>query len=357
MTSENGIYIKNIYHMLSYAFRALKRTTYEEIEAEPFENLFELLSVILAKGVARHLKQGLYRTYEAKIEDIALVRGRIDFQGTIINKMRQSQRLCCQYDELSTNNLYNQIIKTTMALLVREPSVREEYRAPLKKALLFLSEVDTIQPKSIVWNRLQYHRSNENYRMLLNICYFILNDLLLTTEEGKYKLMGFLDDQSMARLFEKFVLHYYQRHYPAYGAGASEIKWDVENGEDVFLPAMQTDVTLRDKTHNRTLIIDTKFYGKSMQYNALYDNRTYHSGNLYQIYTYVKNESARNAGIVSGMLLYAKTQESITPDSDLLIGENRISVKTLDLNVPFANIAKQLDGFIIAWQMKEAVVS
>lgn len=31
--------------------------------------------------------------------------------------------------------------------------------------------------------------------------------------------------------------------------------------------------------------------------------------------------------------------------------------KTLDLNVPFANIAKQLDGFIIAWQMKEAVVS
>ena len=70
---------------------------------------------------------------------------------------------------------------------------------------------------------------------------------------------------------------------------------------------------------------------------------TLHSNNLYQIFTYVKNHDRKNTGNVSGMLLYAKTQESITPDCVFPMGGNQISVKTLDLNLPFSSIAAQLD--------------
>ena len=52
-------------------------------------------------------------------------------------------------------------------------------------------------------------------------------------------------------------------------------------------------------------------------------------------------------GNVAGMLLYAKTGESVTPDFDFLMGGNQISVKTLDLNTDFKWIAEQLDR--IAW--------
>lgn len=45
-----------------------------------------------------------------------------------------------------------------------------------------------------------------------------------------------------------------------------------------------------------------------------YDKTTLHSGNVYQIFTYVKNQDTANTGNVSGMLLYAKTEEAITPD-------------------------------------------
>jgi hypothetical protein len=44
--------------------------------------------------------------------------------------------------------------------------------------------------------------------------------------------------------------------------------------------------------------------------------------------------------------LYAKTDDSIAPYWDVLIGGNRIAVKTLDLNVPFVEIAEQLDGIM-----------
>ena len=43
------------------------------------------------------------------------------------------------------------------------------------------------------------------------------------------------------------------------------------------------------------------------------------------------------------MLLYAKTDEEIQPDNVYQMHGNQITVRTLDLNLPFAEIAKQLD--------------
>jgi len=46
------------------------------------------------------------------------------------------------------------------------------------------------------------------------------------------------------------------------------------------------------------------------------------------------------------MLLYAKTEEAITPDCDYQMSNNKISVKTLDLNKEFTEIAVQLDQIV-----------
>lgn len=71
-----------------------------------------------------------------------------------------------------------------------------------------------------------------------------------------------------------------------------------------------------------------------------------HSGNLYQIFTYVKNKDTNNEGKVSGMLLYAKTEEEVAPDMDAIFSGNRIMVKTIDLNLPFDIIKDQLNKII-----------
>ena len=78
-----------------------------------------------------------------------------------------------------------------------------------------------------------------------------------------------------------------------------------------------------------------------------YGKNIHHTGNLYQIFTYVKNKQMELQGKdieVSGMLLYAMTNERIQPDSDYVMGGNRISVKTLDLNRDFSEIRLYLDG-------------
>lgn len=46
------------------------------------------------------------------------------------------------------------------------------------------------------------------------------------------------------------------------------------------------------------------------------------------------------------MLLYAKTDEDITPDVAYSMGGNKIFVRTLDLNCEFKKIKEQLDKIV-----------
>lgn len=341
MVKQNVI-IKNIYYMLTYAFRVLKQTNYEEIASEEFENIEDLLSAIISKGINKQLKQGLYREYIPRYEDLSVMHGKININGTIENKIQRKQVLACEFDELSENNIFNQILKTTSTILMRQKSVSKKNKTDLKKVMLYFGNVDTINTKDINWNILSFHRSNQNYKMLLNICYFVLDGLLLSTEEGEYKVSTFLDDQKMHALYEKFVLEYYKYHYPKLRVSASQIKWIIDDGVIDFLPNMQTDITIRNK--EKVLIIDTKYYSKTMQ--GQYDRKTMHSNNLYQIFAYVKNYDVLRSGNISGMLLYAKTNEDITPDQEYRMSGNNISVKTLDLNVSFSSLSKQLDKLL-----------
>lgn len=64
------------------------------------------------------------------------------------------------------------------------------------------------------------------------------------------------------------------------------------------------------------------------------------------MFAYVKNYDVDATGNVSGLLLYAKTDEEITPDLDVVIQGNRIGAKTLDLNTDFTEISKQLKWIV-----------
>ena len=94
---------------------------------------------------------------------------------------------------------------------------------------------------------------------------------------------------------------------------------------------------------NKTLIIDAKYYTHTTQMQ--YDVHTLHSNNLYQVFTYVKNKASKG-GEVSGMLLYAKTDEEIYPNNEYQMSGNKITVRTLDLNCDFESIAAQLDNIV-----------
>ena len=331
------IKIQNIYHMLAYAFQILREQGYASCGTEDFENTADLLSAILVKGISIQIKRGLGKTYIEQTEPLSCLRGKIDVTESIKQQTLIKQQLVCIYDEFSENTYMNRILKTSMELLLRY-DIPKTRKKDLRNLLLYFKDVTTLGIYEINWS-FRFNRNNQSYQMLMSVCYLLIKGLLQTTADGTVKLMQFIDEQRMCRLYEKFILEYYRKHYPQIKTSASQIGWALDDGISTMLPTMQSDIMLT--YGDKTLIIDAKYYSHTTQ--VQYDVNTLHSNNLYQIFTYVKNKAVAG-GEVSGMLLYARTDEKIQPDNEYMMSGNKISVKTLNLNCDFSEISAQLNA-------------
>jgi len=335
--------IQNIYYMLSYAFHVLNGQGYKNIAVEPFHNVAELCAAILSKGILVQLKRGLNREYIEQAEPLTSLRGRIGISESIKTKNILKKQMVCLYDDFSVNSYMNRIIKTTMDLLLRA-DISKARKKELRKVLMFFGDIDLLNVYTINWD-IHYNRCNQTYQMFISVCYLVMKGLLQTNSDGSVRLMDFLDEQRMCRLYEKFILEYYRKEFPQISASASQIPWAVDDGMRAMLPVMQSDIILT--YGNKILIIDAKYYSHTTQ--ERYDTHTLHSNNLYQIFTYVKNMDSNLSGVsreVSGMLLYAQTGEAIQPNNTYHMSGNKISVRTLNLNCDFTEIAAQLNRIV-----------
>jgi 5-methylcytosine-specific restriction enzyme subunit McrC len=340
------IKIQNIYYMMAYAFQSLQGSNFQHLETEKFENILDLYAAILSIGIGNQIKRGLGKDYiEVKRQEYS-VSGKIHISESIKRNTMIKKQLVYSRDEFVINSYLNQILKTTSMLLIRNKVVNKKYRSDLKQVMLYFDDVDEVNCRTIKWNRISYNRNNLTYKLLVNICYMCIKGILQTEEEGNSALLQYIDSQSLHKLYERFVLKFYQRHYPELNARASQIKWNVFENDDM-LPKMQTDITIYKE--DKALIIDTKFYGKMLQKHSYGDSGKQHSSNIYQIFTYVKNMDVDHTGNISGLLLYARTASEILPDNSYQIDGSNISVRSLDLNIDFSSIKEQLDLIIKEW--------
>lgn len=197
--------VQNIYYMLSYAFQALQAQNYKDLATEKFHNTAELCAAILDKGISVQLKRGLGRDYLPKSESLSTLQGRLNISESIKTQTLLKKQMICTYDEFSTNTQFNQIIKSTMLMLLKA-NITNTRKKSLRNLLLFFSDVNEIDLRFANWNQ-HYNRSNQSYQLLLGICYLIYNGLLQTQNDGTTKIMDFFDEQRMCRLYENFCLN------------------------------------------------------------------------------------------------------------------------------------------------------
>lgn len=83
MTIYKGIFIRNIYYMLTYAFQDLRQNNYEDIAGEEFDNILDLFAEILFRGVSFQLKRGLHKDYIQQSDNLPTIKGKISINDTI----------------------------------------------------------------------------------------------------------------------------------------------------------------------------------------------------------------------------------------------------------------------------------
>lgn len=331
----------------------LKESGYCNTSVEDFSHIEDLFAMILAKGISNLKRTGLLCDYESKSEDLNLIRGKINISQSIATGIYSKKKVICEYDEWTENSYFNKVIKAFLFHLLSSTYVNKDRKEKLKKLIPFFSNVNLLSIHEIQWNKVKYNTNNATYKMLIDICKFLYDASVYTTEKGIYKRQNHDYEKTLHSIYEKFLLEYFKHHYPQYTVHSPYIKWSLDDGYiNDFLPAMKSDIVILDKETNDTLIIDAKFYTRSMNNGKYGESTKLHSHNLYQIYTYVKNEQFHSSGKVSGILLYAKTDEKITPNAAYSFDNNKITAISLDLNQDFEDIKLFLNSIVDKWSLK-----
>jgi len=180
--------------------------------------------------------------------------------------------------------------------------------------------------------------------MLINISELIYEGLITSEENNNFLFLDFIRDRQMSKLYEKFVLNFYNVHLDeaVYKVHAPKLKWNLDgevNEEDLaLLPEMKTDIVIENKNDNTQLIIDTKYYAQTLVTSNWSDIEKIRTGHLYQIMTYVNN--SYSIGNVNGMLLYPTIEREI--NATFKICEKNISIRTLNLDTDWKDITDRL---------------
>ena len=350
--------IKNIYYMLCYAWNIIEEIDNIEFGDEKFENIYNIMAKILDIFLNSLIKRGLYKNYILIEEDLSMLKGKIDFSKSVKRNIINKKKLICRYDILSTNILFNQIIKATLNKLINYKNIDKDLKNKLIILRRYFIKIKDININNNTFKSLNYHRNNMQYKVIINICKLVNQNLILDKNSdgdiGKF----FIDKnerKTMNKIFEKFVLNFYKIHYQKLKVKSQQIKWQID--KDYLIPNMRTDITIYSK--EKCLIIDTKFYKEIIKKHK--NKKMIIASHLYQIYAYMNNYmnnmeiKLKQTKTIKGILLYAGTNNMIDKNIDKNNLEYEIqnkyffSIKLLDLSKEWKNIENQLKKIIKDW--------
>lgn len=331
--------IENIYHLLCYAWNYLPEAGEIDVVAKDAHSLDELLARVLTNGSQHLIRQGLDRDYILHSEETSRLRGKFDLTASFSQQTMQQGRMVCEFDDLSHDILHNQILKTTLAILSKNPHIEKDTKSLLHRQLKTLHHITPIRITSRLFHRVRLHRNNRQYRMLLNVCELIHESLLPTQHTGRTRFRDFIrDEKTMPRLFEAFIRNFYDRH-SHFAVSAAHLHWNVEGDlqSTALVPRMETDVSLY--TPERQIILDCKFYKEAFKTN--YGKAKFNRDHLFQLFAYLENAGhSKGWNQLEGILLYPSVSQDF--HHQLKLNHHNITLCSIDLNCSWQYVETQL---------------
>jgi 5-methylcytosine-specific restriction enzyme subunit McrC len=332
--------------MLAYAWDCLDSLEDLQVGEEGFESPEDLYARILSQGTKQLIREGLFRTYNVKNEDLRGVKGKLDIGASLKKNLFAKGRAHCQFDELSFENPFNLIIHSTLHRLINSKKLsiklKDEIGQTLKRMpYLPISDIRTSDLRSLVFNRF-----NSKYKLLISVCELIHQSVGLEEQGDESSFVGFLKEKrALNKLFEEFVYRFYKKKCEqSQKVSRPHIAWQgtaMDEKSQNKLPIMRTDIHIEG--HQKVITIDTKFYENT--FSSYKDKASIHSGNLYQIMAYLENLNQKDKKSNlnrnhEGVLLYPAVQEEADLKYD--IWGYAVSIKTLDLSKDWEFIEGQL---------------
>lgn len=270
------------------------------------------------------LMQGMIRCYVERNANLNVIRGRLRIEQQFKHNLAHKERLYCQYDELSTDNSHNQIIKYVLKLLLKV-STGVMARKQLSELLMRFDSIGDVAANLQMINNLSFDRSTCRYESVFKQCRWFMQGLHPDVLVGRDSCITLLFD--MNRLFESYVANVLRKLAWADGKRMREQgpqKYMVrreDRDEQLFL--MKPDIVFLDSKNRISSIADAKW--------KILDDREKKLGisqaDLYQMAGY-----AMRYGTKQLALIYPK-QKQLQNSIELQLQGSKVRVKIIPIDV------------------------
>ncbi|WNM63368.1 McrC family protein [Candidatus Nitrospira neomarina] len=173
--------------------------------------------------VASLVRGGLLRQYQEHAEDLRVVRGHIITNRQFSVHANRPDIVACRFDELTSDNLWNRLLKVALQTVGPWISNTELYRRWIELKLAF-DEVADIHANVQMLNRLVFDRQATRYRLAIDWVRWILSLLSPDLRAGDNAAPGLLFDMNV--LFESVLAALIGRN--AIGAGLTLFAQETE---------------------------------------------------------------------------------------------------------------------------------
>ena len=270
------------------------------------------------------LMQGMIRSYVARKENINVLRGRLLAEQQFKHNLAHKERLFCQYDEMSSDNAHNQVIKHVLRLMLKL-TAGVMARKQVVELLMRFDPISDVKVHLQMIDKLTFNRSTCRYEFIIQQCRWFIQGLYPDVLVGNNPCLSLLFD--MNRLFELYVASVFRKIAWAAGLRMREQgpqKYMVRRedlSQEVFL--MKPDMAFYDTNNNIVSIADAKW--------KILDEREKKLGiaqsDLYQMAAY-----SRRYGVDSLTLIYPKQQWLQNPIKLRLKGtETMLNIMPIDI--------------------------
>lgn len=349
--------IKNIFYMLCYAWNVLAIKDDMKVGMDKYDDAYNLLGLVFSYGIGKVIRSGFHRSYIEQEEELATLRGKINVQESINRLSQTRQKLVCNYDEYSTNDLFNQILKYTIESLIKNPNVDIAIKRELKKQIIFFDDIETEPPTKTNRKKLVFNRNNVTYKLLINIAILLYDNTTINEEDGSQTFKDFFRQEQMHKVFEMFILNFYAMHLPKsdYRVHAPKINWHLDDNAELLwgelfdvdkdLVDRRTDIVVENKPMQLQLIIDAKYYKRTfVEAYMNSDDEKVRTGHLNQIRGYVLDSDFDGKKV--GALIYPMVNSDLSRGKVQPIKGTPIILKTINLNADWSDIEKDMLSFI-----------
>lgn len=294
----------------------------ETAKIDRLEHLLEFVAEHFAGLIEGRISRGLYRAYVTREENLAFIRGRIDFTNDIRQNYILRQRTYCRFEELTWDVPENQVLRQVIHLLSGWDFTRA-LRNRLAQLDATLHEVSPSFMAAADVSRFTYHRLNEDYRPLHQLCQLFLQGASLSEVFGEFNYRTFLLDMNV--LFETFVSRVLEQRVPALLTLQAQYDTYLDDARNV---GIVPDLVVQERGVS-VLVADCK-------YKKVAEGE-YKNHDLYQVISY-----CLALGTSNGLLIYPKhLSEEVRGEVQVRNSGIRIEQVSIDLSGDWAGLQSE----------------